>query len=442
MSWEIFKQNVFNKLNDASKVPSTDFVANVYATEYDACIRRPGSGDIVNKIPLSKGNVQGMKSAFLLALNNGTTTPNSYDLIKQFGTGIKIYWTGASMVVPTPPLVTVKQLAAGAVANVLANSNSITDPGVWQTSGLSVSPNNNPLILINNFINTAKQHLLTVKGLAVCTTTYQAGITLPGLADWQGYSCEPQTPGGVEQIVPVSNTEFDPNKPLTAVEIEYYKEDINEQYAVAYPKEVESAPIYNGLKTRNSGNTANTSFVASGIEARTIAERYLGRNMTDTEWSNLVSATYAEAGRNQTEIAHVVATILNRTRTKFTPLGPANPRYKFNTVTDILYQWRQFEAITGNPSNGNQPSPNFLQGPPRNSEVSIYGSIKNILPSVDKKIIRFTSNNDCLYVRCSNGEVLYQNGRVIKVEGRSYDYLLNMRKKATSKIIGSSIFSD
>lgn len=302
-----------------------------------------------------------------------------------------------------------------------------------------IIPNNRCELLVNDFISLAKQHLLTVEGQAVCTTTFANGLTLPSVASWRGYVCEPEQPSVSIPDAPAVSTGFKSTGDLTLAEIEYYKEDVEQLFAVAYPAEVEAAPIYNGAKTINTANTPNTSYVASGTDARKIAENYLGRNMSDEEWSNFIAAIFSEAGRNQTEEAYVAAAILNRVRTKFTPVGAGNTRFKFDTVTDILSQKFQFEAVTGSSINGFRASSNYLNGPTRNIEISIYGAIKNILPNVDKRIINFTSNNDCLYVNCDRGNIIYQNGKPVRIRGRSYDYLLNLRKKGI--VIGSSVFS-
>ena len=307
-----------------------------------------------------------------------------------------------------------------------------------------ISPNNRCEILVNDFIGLATAHLLTVEGTAVCTTTYSNGLILPGFANWKGYTCEPASPSAPTTLPDAIPTQFQGIKDLTLVEIEYFKEDLQQIYAENYPTEVLNAPIYGG-KTINTANTANTSYIASGTEARTVAEQYLGRTMSDEEWNNLVAVTFAEAGRNQEEEAWVAATILNRVRLKYTPRGIGNSSYNFNTVTDIIWQWRQYEAVTGNPTNGNQPSRNFLQGPNRTSEISIYGAIKNFIKQVPTTYTDFTSNNDCLYVECNSprsgiNDVKYANGKPIRIAGRDYNYLLNMKKKAGTIVKGSSIF--
>lgn len=300
-----------------------------------------------------------------------------------------------------------------------------------------LTPNNKCEILINDFIGLAKAHLLTLKGQALCTTTTVAGVVVPSLANWSGYFCEPETPGEVTTLRDPVPTRFEGVTDLDIVEIEYYKDDIKQVYAESYPSEVISAPTFGSVKTLNSANTPNTSYVAAGIDARRIAEGYLGTQMTDADFNNLIAAIFAESGRNQTEEAHVAAVILNRTRKKYR---------NGNSVTDILYQPVQFEAVTGSPRNGWRPSQNFLNGPPRRNEVSIYGAIVNILSSVNKDIIKFTSNNDCLYVQCNapqSGEkdIKYINGKVNELYGRDYDYLLSLRKTPGSIVVGSSIFS-
>jgi len=126
MSWEQFRQNVQRKLCDASKVSSIEYVAEVYATEYDLCMKRGGT--IPDKIPIVKGNVDGMKAAFIQALKTGLTYTSTYDLTGAMGAGVKIYWTGATLFTPTPPLITPQQVAAGGVTNIVANTNNVTSP--------------------------------------------------------------------------------------------------------------------------------------------------------------------------------------------------------------------------------------------------------------------------------------------------------------------------
>jgi hypothetical protein len=161
--------------------------------------------------------------------------------------------------------------------------------------------------------------------------------------------------------------------------------------------------------------TQNTNFVGSNSQAKKVAEDYLGKQMTDQEWNQLVAATFAEASRNQQEEAWVMAVILNRTRTRY--LGAA-------TILDTLTRKNQFQAVTGTSANGNRPSANYVNGPTTNQANSIYGAIINILPTVPKNYLFFTSNNVAAYGK-----------------GTSLAFLDNLKKQPGSKIIGQTVFS-
>lgn len=137
MSWELFKQNVQRKLCDASKVPTIEYVAEVYATEYDLCVKRGGT--IVDRIPVIKGNVEGMKQAFIQALKGGLSYSIPYDLTGAMGEGVKIYWQGAPLLTPNPPFITPEQAAAGIVTNITATSNTVTSTGIWKNTNTPIA---------------------------------------------------------------------------------------------------------------------------------------------------------------------------------------------------------------------------------------------------------------------------------------------------------------
>lgn len=132
MSWEIFKKNVLNKLGDPSKVPSIDYVAKVYADEYDNCIKR--GAVIIHNITIKKGNKEAMEAVFKAALSRGLTSTEPYDLTGEMGKGVIAYWTGAVMSLFPPPLITPEQIAASATANIQQVSHMITNPGKWKNS--------------------------------------------------------------------------------------------------------------------------------------------------------------------------------------------------------------------------------------------------------------------------------------------------------------------
>jgi hypothetical protein len=124
----------------------------------------------------------------------------------------------------------------------------------------------------------------------------------------------------------------------------------------------------------------NTSYSGQEKDAKLSAEKYLGRQMDDKEWKELVNATHAEAGqKNQTEVAMVMATMLNRAREKN------------KSVSDILREKSQFQSVTGTSANGNAPSQNFVQGPGEKRAEQIYGAATKILQQVDKNQKNFTA---------------------------------------------------
>lgn len=160
---------------------------------------------------------------------------------------------------------------------------------------------------------------------------------------------------------------------------------------------------------------SQTNFIAINKDAREAAELYLGRQMSNVEWNQLVSATFAEASGNQTERAWVMAVILNRTRTKY--LGAS-------TITDTLSKRNQFQAVTGTSANGNRPSSNYVSGPSIDAAQAIYGAAVNILPTVPKNYLFFTSNLVSAYG-----------------PGTDITFLDKLKKAAGSKIIGNTVFS-
>jgi len=182
--------------------------------------------------------------------------------------------------------------------------------------------------------------------------------------------------------------------------------------------EKQSGPTYSdgftgtGVSTTEvAGLTPITNFKAENGPAKVAAEQYLGRNLSDTEWNQLVRATFAEAGVNQTERAYVMATILNRTRVAK------------STVTSILTAKNQFQSVTGTASNGRQPSSNYRNGPDKVNEKNIYGAATGILKNVPKTIVNFTAANRAAYGA-----------------GTNIAYLDTLKKKGGIQI-GQTVFS-
>lgn len=100
MSWEIFKQNMLRTLNNPAAIKDIDVVAEKWATEYDAAVKR--GFDVINQVTLKKGNVSLMKQLFKLALQKGLTSKQPYDLVGEMGKGVIAYWSGATVDVPSP----------------------------------------------------------------------------------------------------------------------------------------------------------------------------------------------------------------------------------------------------------------------------------------------------------------------------------------------------
>jgi hypothetical protein len=126
MSWEVFKQNILRVSDSPESINSTDMIADLYAKEYDAAIKR--GFDSTHKVTLKSGNVELMKKLFKLALDKGLTQTDEYDLVGAMGDGVLAYWAGAVMnniPVPIEP-------AKGATSNVSVTSNLVVSNGKWQ----------------------------------------------------------------------------------------------------------------------------------------------------------------------------------------------------------------------------------------------------------------------------------------------------------------------
>ena len=129
MSWELFRQNVLRVANAPENINNIDLVAETYAREYDAAVKR--GGDTISHIPLTKGNVDSMKQFFKMALEKGLSSKANYDLVGEMGAGVISYWTMGTMANVPPPFVSTTQIMGGAIANIIVAQNIITNPGKW-----------------------------------------------------------------------------------------------------------------------------------------------------------------------------------------------------------------------------------------------------------------------------------------------------------------------
>jgi lysophospholipase L1-like esterase len=129
MSWDLFRENVLRVANAPENINNIDLVAETYAREYDAAIKR--GGDTISHIKLTKGNVDSMKQFFKMALEKGLSSKANYDLVGEMGAGVISYWTMGTMANIPPPFVSTKQIFGGAIANLVTIQNVITNPGKW-----------------------------------------------------------------------------------------------------------------------------------------------------------------------------------------------------------------------------------------------------------------------------------------------------------------------
>jgi hypothetical protein len=284
-----------------------------------------------------------------------------------------------------------------------------------------VDPNDNPIFLVDEFIRYAKAHLLTVSGQASVLSTYQPPLPpAPSICRWTGYKI-PDIERPVTDTIP-GRTNFQSDALVTRDRFADEEADLEFEYRSNFVPPQYKRP--DGTFSPNLEKTAQTNFAGSNLDAKAAAENYLGRAMSDSEWNNLVSLTYAESTSNQTERAWVMATILNRTRIGYTPAGPKNTRFKFATITDIISQPFQYQPVTGTRF---APGPvrAFINGPGARDATAIYGAALNILKDVPKTYINFTSNNLRAYG-----------------PGTNPGYLTALQAKPNSKVIGGTIFAE
>jgi hypothetical protein len=297
-----------------------------------------------------------------------------------------------------------------------------------------IDPNKRQILLIDDFIRYAKEHLNTVQGTAFCSTNYIASLGVPtaGICDWKGYfvpdkvKVEPESLNDPYWAV-AKNVESKFSSDLTDQVNPFIGLYTQEQQLTEGQYKELNKP--NGTVSINYGNTPQTSFIGSNQEARKAAEEYLGKPIDDANWNALVAITYAEASTNQTERAWVMGTILNRVRIHYTPRGRGNPNYKSETVIDIISQPAQFQPVTGTRDNGHQPSKWYVEGPDVANAKSIYGAATNLLKDVPKDWYDFTSNDPRDYGK-----------------GTDIDYMYNLRKREklnppTAKVVGTTIFA-
>lgn len=185
MSWQLFKANIKRRVDRPDSIDSIGQVAELWATEYDAAIKR--GRDATNFVTIQTGNKAGMEGLFRLGLQIGLTTNSpTFSLINEFGKGVLSYWTGATMQPFPIPVIP----AAGSIQNIAVISNNVTIPGTWSPAP-PIPPVPTTDTFIDTFILFATTHLSTVQGMVTTTSLYPAAPTPipgPGIVPWFGYT--------------------------------------------------------------------------------------------------------------------------------------------------------------------------------------------------------------------------------------------------------------
>ena len=131
-----------------------------------------------------------------------------------------------------------------------------------------------------------------------------------------------------------------------------------------------------------------TNKVVGSEDARSKAEGYYGKKISDEEYSALVKATHAEAGAgkgaSQKEQAMIMASVLNRARTDQ------------GGIMGALTAKNQFQSVTGTAADGHRASNNYLQGPDKDRLKSIEGATA-YLDKISKEQKNFTAASSAAY---------------------------------------------
>lgn len=190
MSWQIFKDRM-ERLQQSPDSVSVDNYVRRFVSEYDSCIRR--GHDMVNYVPLQKGNTEIMQTIVNGTLLVQQQNPNQGPLLRNLGNAVMSYWTGGiggSFPVPnSPPGTGIPWIPApGSFSNIGIVSHTIVSPGQW-TIDLPTLPTRRTVGWLDNFIICARAHLQTVSGLITTTSLYPPfGTPGPGIIFWSGYT--------------------------------------------------------------------------------------------------------------------------------------------------------------------------------------------------------------------------------------------------------------
>lgn len=183
MGWDLFKRQV--KLVMESPPASFEVLAYTIATAYDAVIKMPPAGDLMNKNPVLAGNVLALENQLKLTFLQQSNSIEQLPIFDSFANGLVQYWGGATLQPLFPPLIPVP----GAVANILPVVQVIvTNPGPQILFPFTYEGLNNVDGFIDKFILLANLHLSFVSGLILTTATFPGGAVGIGVGNWTGYS--------------------------------------------------------------------------------------------------------------------------------------------------------------------------------------------------------------------------------------------------------------
>ena len=148
-------------------------------------------------------------------------------------------------------------------------------------------------------------------------------------------------------------------------------------------------------------------------ESRRLAENYIGREISDSEWDLLVRTTFAEATSNPAEQAGVMSVILNRV------ISPSYP----NTISGVLFQRNQFQAVTGTRFDPN-PSSAFTANRSQSQLNNLANGLNTYLPNfANEGWLNFTSNITAAYG-----------------SGTNIGFRDDVRNSINSSVIGGTVF--
>lgn len=150
--------------------------------------------------------------------------------------------------------------------------------------------------------------------------------------------------------------------------------------------EIFRGQMVQGAKSRTPTQSTGESIDSS--DARGMAEKYLGRKMSDKEWDELVLATSAEGGgRSTEEYAYIMAAILNRSRMK-----------NGKDISQILREPGQFQAVTGG------KNPKWNSGKVSKKDYNMITSGTEILDSIAHNLDSFGASNLAAYDNIETGK--------------------------------------